>query len=97
MRRTLTRSAFAPSQWLAAPPDASEAYAELISNDVAPELAREIVQAASSGGDRSGFAQALAEELESRIAVEPSLGRGRRRRGSSRSSDRPGPVRPPRW
>jgi len=79
MRRTLTRSAFAPSQWLASSPDASEAYAELTSNEVAPELAREIVQAAAAGGRASSFAQALSEELETRIAVEPFVGRGEAR------------------
>jgi len=81
MRRTLTRSAFAPSQWLSSSPDLSEAYAVLTSNEVAPELAREIVQsagaAASPGG--SAFPRALAEELESRVAVEPLLGRGEAR------------------
>jgi flagellar biosynthesis protein FlhF len=46
MRRALTRSAFAPSQWLGASPDLSEAYAVLASSEVAPELAREIVQSA---------------------------------------------------
>jgi flagellar biosynthesis protein FlhF len=76
MRRTLTRSAFAPSQWLPSSPEASEAYAELISNEVAPDLAREIVQSAAGGARGSSFAQALAGELESRIAVEPALGRG---------------------
>jgi len=81
MRRTLTRSAFAPSQWLTASPDFSEAYAVLTSNEVAPELAREIVQAAASGAGAHGssFARALGEELESRIGVEPLLGRGEAR------------------
>lgn len=78
MRRTLTRSAFAPSQWLTSSPEASEAYAELTANEVAPELAREIVQAAA-GAQTSNFAGALAEELESRILVEPLAGRGEQR------------------
>jgi len=76
MRRTLTRSAFAPSQWLSSSPDASEAYAVLTSNEVAPDLAREIVQSAAAGAHGAAFAPALAQELESRIAVEPLLGRG---------------------
>ena len=90
MRRALTRSAFAPSQWLASSPDISEAYAALTANEVGPELAREIVQAAAtrSSGTRSpvargagraeadAFPRALAEELESRITAEPLLGKG---------------------
>jgi flagellar biosynthesis protein FlhF len=81
MRRTLTRSAFAPSQWLSSSPDLSEAYAVLTSNEVAPELAREIVQSAAAGASAHGsaFAVAVAEELESRIVVEPLLGRGEAR------------------
>ena len=43
MRRTLTRSAFAPSQWLSSSPDLSEAYAVLTSTEVAPEAIRGIV------------------------------------------------------
>src|ERR1017187_3555701 len=79
MRRTLTRSAFAPSQWLSSSPDFSEAYAVLTSNEVAPELAREIVQSAAAGANGAAFRRALAEELESRIVVEPLLGRGESR------------------
>jgi flagellar biosynthesis protein FlhF len=48
IRRTLTRSAFAPPQWLGASPDLSNAYAVLTAGEVAPELAREIVQCAES-------------------------------------------------
>jgi flagellar biosynthesis protein FlhF len=65
----------------------------LTANEVAPELAREIVQSAAaraagprrlvsgapSGQDGDGFPRALAEELESRVAVEPLLGRGEAR------------------
>jgi len=93
MRRTLTRSAFAPSQWMTSSPELTEAYAVLTANEVAPELAREIVQstAARAAGPRrlvsgaparpdgDGFRRALAEEVESRIAVEPLLGRGETR------------------
>jgi flagellar biosynthesis protein FlhF len=46
MRRAITRSAFAPSQWLGASPDLSEAYAVLAASEVAPELARDIVHSA---------------------------------------------------
>jgi flagellar biosynthesis protein FlhF len=48
IRRTLTRSAFAPPQWLGASPDLAEAYAVLIAGEVSPDLAREIVHGAES-------------------------------------------------
>jgi flagellar biosynthesis protein FlhF len=90
MRRALTRTAFEPSQWLGASPDACDAYGLLTAAEVAPDLAKEIVQctgvrfggpaAALSAGFRTGnapgFRQALIDELESRFSVEPALGRG---------------------
>lgn len=91
MRRTLTRSALTPSPWLAAAPEMSEAYAALTASEVAPELAREIVQSAAARVasfqgpaargtppriDPEALGRALAEEVESRVAVEPQLGRG---------------------
>ena len=87
MRRALTRSAFAPAQWLGGAPELSESYALLAAHDVAPDLAREIVQAAASragctGGDRvaaSLWRAALAEEIASRFRVEATLGAGERR------------------
>src|SRR5215475_10731179 len=36
MRRAMTRSAFAPPEWLSAAPDLSDAYAVLTANEVAP-------------------------------------------------------------
>lgn len=90
MRRAITRTAFAPPQWLGGAPDSSEAYAILTANEVAPDLAREIVQSAESrsgGGarlrvallkqppDAVGYGRALAQELESRFTVKPSLGK----------------------
>lgn len=83
MRRTLTKNAFAPAQWLA--PALAEAYAVLTAAEVSPELARDIVQAA---GARSGLSDgrpeshlgekrwraALEEEMRSRFRVEPVLG-----------------------
>src|SRR5580658_8486188 len=75
MRRAITRTAFAPPQWLGGAPDLSDAYATLTANEVAPDLAREIVQSAESrsgGGSRlrvtrlkqppdaAGYRQALA-------------------------------------
>ena len=90
MRRAITRTAFAPPQWLGGAPDLSDAYAVLTANEVAPDLAREIVQSAESrlsGGARSkvaqfnqsrdsdAYQQALVQELESRFTVKPSLGK----------------------
>jgi flagellar biosynthesis protein FlhF len=90
MRRAITRTAFAPPQWLSGAPDLSDAYAILTANEVAPDLAREIVQSAESRSgdgsrlrvarlkqapDAAGYRQALAQELESRFTVKPSLGR----------------------
>src|ERR1700682_3080301 len=59
MRRALTKSAFAPTEWLGRSPAMSGAYAQLTASDVASPLAREIVQAAAaraadSGAGRSG-------------------------------------------
>ena len=90
MRRALTKTAFAPSNWLASSPDLSEAFADLTANEVAPDLAREIVQAAAARAaaprrnvaeispNRSGAAyqDALIEEIEVRVKTEPLLGRG---------------------
>jgi flagellar biosynthesis protein FlhF len=90
MRRALTRTAFSPSQWMGASPDACDAYAALAAAEVAPELAREIVQCAgaragephavrppgSPTSDAAGFRRALLEELVARFTVQPSLGRG---------------------
>jgi flagellar biosynthesis protein FlhF len=84
MRRALTRSAFAPSQWLGASPDLPDAYAALTAAEVAPHLARDIVQCAESRhaasqetrSSATSFELALVEELQSRFQVEPALGRG---------------------
>ena len=96
MRRAITRTAFAPPQWLGGAPDLSDAYAILTANEVAPDLAREIVQSAESRSgassnnftgsrlrvalvkqprDAVGYGRALAQELESRFTVKPSLGK----------------------
>ncbi len=88
MRRALTRTAFVASQWRASP-DASDAYAALAASELAPDLAREIVSAAEARLapppnakaprperiDGAPLQRAVAEELESRIRVEPLLGR----------------------
>jgi flagellar biosynthesis protein FlhF len=93
MRRSLTRSVLAPAQLVGASPDLSDAYAVLTANEVGPELAREIVQAAESRVtkprpaqkrapqrlEKGAFQRALIEELESRFQVQPALGRGEMR------------------
>jgi flagellar biosynthesis protein FlhF len=84
MRRALTRTAFAPSQWLGASANLSDAYAALTAAEVTPQLAQDIVQSAESRNAASrtprsvgpAFESALVEELESRFTVEPVLGRG---------------------
>jgi len=79
MRRALTKSAFAPPQWLGASPQWSESYALLAAHDVTPGLAREIVQAAASRAarpDDGTWQAALREEMESRFRVEAVLGAG---------------------
>ena len=84
MRRALTRSAFAPAQHLA--PELSEIYALLAAHEVAPDLAWELVQAAAARAGWTGvpvghpsdaeiWPGALAQEIESRVRVEPVVGR----------------------
>jgi flagellar biosynthesis protein FlhF len=76
MRRALTKSAFAPAQWLGAAPELSESYALLTAQEVTPDLAREMVQAAASRArEGSLWSRALVEEVDSRLRVEPVLGR----------------------
>jgi len=86
MRRALTRTAYAPSQWAGVPQDVSDAYAVLTAADVSADLAREIVQAASvrlSGGRASAtrtggnLQRALIDELQSRFTVDATLGAGK--------------------
>ena len=89
MRRVLTRTAYAPQQWTGLSQDVAEALGTLGAAEVSPELAQEIVQAASSRvalsrpaarpqapTDPVAFQRALAEELTGRITVAPQLGRG---------------------
>jgi flagellar biosynthesis protein FlhF len=82
VRRTISRSALAPAAWRDSSPDVSDAYGTLTASEVLPELAREIIQAAAARISKAGspklpvpFRGALMEELESRIRVEPVLGR----------------------
>jgi flagellar biosynthesis protein FlhF len=93
VRRTITRTAIAPAAWRDSSPDGSDAYGALTASEVSPELAREIVLAAESRtalpvlsksrtvpqNGRAAFREALMEELESRFAVQPVLGRGEAR------------------
>ncbi|MBV9505599.1 MAG: hypothetical protein JO323_11420 [Acidobacteriia bacterium] len=87
MRRTLTKSVFAPSQWPAASPIVSETYSLLTANGVAADLAQQIVQYAASRTGSAGngshsqslpgeklWRDAVAEEIRSRVSVEPILG-----------------------
>jgi flagellar biosynthesis protein FlhF len=90
MRRAITRSAFAPAQWVGVAPDLSDAYAMLTASEVAPDIARDIVQSAGSRlavprlspsrsqrpMDAAAFQQAFLEELQSRFQVAPTLGTG---------------------
>jgi flagellar biosynthesis protein FlhF len=89
MRHTITRTAYAPAQWIGVSQDLSDAYAMLTSTELSAELAREIVQAAGDRlnghrlptgrttpkTDASAFQRALAEEISSRFTTEGTLGR----------------------
>ena len=89
MRRVLARSALAPPQWAGASPSLADAYLTLTANDVAPDLAREIVESAEARGaaprtqpvrqgehaDSGSFERALMDEIGARFNVQPSLGR----------------------
>jgi len=93
MRRALLRSAFAPARWSGVSPTAAEAYAALTAQEVMPGLAREIVEAAEARlalahttprrtaqtVEKTGWREALVEEVRSRFTVEPGLGRGESR------------------
>jgi flagellar biosynthesis protein FlhF len=86
MRRALNKSAFTPAQWLGQSPGLAEAYALMIANEVTPQLAVDVVQAAAArtgsaaaretqGLDPKCYA-AVTEEMQSRIQIEPLLGTG---------------------
>jgi len=82
VRRTISRSALAPTAWRDSSPDMADAYGALTASEILPELAREIIQSAAARISQAGspklpfpFRGALIEELESRIRVEPVLGR----------------------
>ena len=93
MRRSITHSARAPMAGRDVSQDGSDAYETLTAGEVSPELAREIVRATESriakpplptlpAVSRTGgaaFREALVEQLESRITVQPVLGRGEAR------------------
>lgn len=84
MRRALTCSAFVRVPHL--PPELSEMYALLAAHEVAPDLAQELVQAAAARvrwtgvpaerpPDAGTWPGVLAQEIESRVRVEPAVGR----------------------
>jgi flagellar biosynthesis protein FlhF len=89
MRRAITRTAYAPAQWVGVSQNVSDAYAALTGAEISPDLAREVVQAA---GDRlhanhpphgrspqridgDAFGEAVVEELAGRFTVDATLGR----------------------
>jgi flagellar biosynthesis GTPase FlhF len=87
MRRTLTKSVLAPSQWSTASPILSETYSLLTANGVAADLAQQIVQDAAARTGTAGngshhdpirnvyvWRDALREEMRSRLSIEPVLG-----------------------
>lgn len=87
MRRAMTRTALAPAEYLAQSEELSDAYAALAANEVAPDLARELVEAASerAGGPAGGrrrrwdpeeLHRAVVEEMAVRVQVDASLGVG---------------------
>ena len=89
MRHAITRTAYAPAQWIGVSQDLSDAYAMLTAAELSAELAREIVQAAGDrlnghrlppgrgtpGADAAAFQRALTEEISSRFTTEGTLGR----------------------
>jgi flagellar biosynthesis protein FlhF len=89
MRHAITRTAYAPAQWIGVSPDLSDAYAALTAAEVSAELAREIVQAAgdrlnghrlppgpaTKRTDGSAFQRPLIEETSSRFTADATLGR----------------------
>jgi flagellar biosynthesis protein FlhF len=89
MRHAITRTAYAPAQWIGVSQDLSDAYATLTAAELSAELAREIVQAAGDrlnghrlppgrgtpGADAAAFQRALTEEISSRFTTEGTLGR----------------------
>jgi flagellar biosynthesis protein FlhF len=88
IRRSMARGTLGPA-WSGQSPESSDLYSLLTGNDVSPELARELAQAAEkrAGGARPSVVRngkpevrdlrsALAEELQGRCTVAPTLGRG---------------------
>lgn len=94
MRGALRRSAFAPLHRQGYSQNFADAFAALAASEVAPDLAREIVEGAEArlglvhgaqpklplrtgnAGSAGTLDQAIAQEIESRITVAPTLGRG---------------------
>ena len=77
MRRTIERSGMVTPRWLAPSSPLAEWYSRLIAAEVPPELVQEIVHAVSSAnGGPESVAGAIAGEMERRITVDSTLGRG---------------------
>jgi flagellar biosynthesis protein FlhF len=84
MRRALNKSAFTPAQWLGQSPGLAEAYSMMTANEVMPQLALDVVQAAAARTGGTGVCEgldprsygAVAEEMQSRIQIEAALGAG---------------------
>jgi flagellar biosynthesis protein FlhF len=93
MRRTISRTVLAPSQWSAqgseSQPLLSETYTLLTAAEISAELAREVVQSAASRAGVSGdqrnrpteklWHAAITEEIGSRCRIDAGLGVGESR------------------
>jgi flagellar biosynthesis protein FlhF len=89
MRRTITRTVLAPSQWSESQPLLSETYALLTAGEISAELAREIVQSAASRAGVSADSRnrpaeklwhaVIAEEIGARCRIDAGLGVGESR------------------
>jgi flagellar biosynthesis protein FlhF len=88
MRRSIARGALGQA-WSGQSQDSLDIYSQLTTAEVAPELARELAQAAEARlahrrpagrgqlrNDSGDLREALAEELHARCAVSPTLGHG---------------------
>ncbi|HEY7388327.1 MAG TPA: hypothetical protein VH640_07445, partial [Bryobacteraceae bacterium] len=74
MRRTITRTMLAPSQWADNAPLLAETYALLTSAEISAELAREIVQGAASRAGASADGRSRQSEKLWRTAVAEEIG-----------------------
>ena len=79
MRRSISRNVLTAPRWSLASSELAEAFSTLVSEDVEPELAREVVDAVHTvlGGAHPAEAApaALASELQGRLKINPTLSR----------------------